>query len=82
MNLEDPQTKKALHDAVVCISEEMDKLDEARDQIKEIIIALSKATDIPKPVIRKVAKLYHKRTAATFEAEAAEIKNIYTAISS
>jgi hypothetical protein len=82
MNLEDATTKKALHDAVQCISEEMDKMDDAREQIKDIVISLSKATEIPKPMIRKVARLYHKRSAATYEAEASEIKTLYKAISS
>lgn len=74
--------KEALLEVVREISEELTKMDESRDQIKEIISAANSAFDIPKPMIRKVARLYHKRTAAAFEAEAAEIKSIYSSITS
>lgn len=74
--------KAALLEVVREISHEFSKMDDARDQIKNIIGAAFDNYGIPKPMIRKVARLYHKRTAAAFEAEAAEIKNIYSTITS
>lgn len=82
IDLEDPKAKQDLLDAVREICDQYEKMDEARDMIKEIIGAVHDAHDIPKPLIRKVARLYHKRNAAAFEAEAADIKLIYSSITS
>jgi phage gpG-like protein len=80
MELEDDKTKKELLGAIREISTELYKIDEARDQIKEIIDATADAFNLPKPLVRKVAKLYHKKTAAQFEHEAEEIKSVYKQI--
>jgi hypothetical protein len=80
IDLTDPKTKKELLDAVQEISHELGKMDDCRDQIKNIIDAAADAFDMPKPLIRKVAKLYHKKNAAQFENETAEIKNVYKQI--
>ena len=81
-NIEDPKKKQEMLDAVREICEQYRIMDEARDQVKEIISATHDALDIPKPLIRKVSRLYHKKTAGAFETETAEIKSIYTAITS
>jgi hypothetical protein len=80
IDLEDPKAKQDMLDAVREICKEYAKMDEARDQVKEIIGAIHDAHGIPKPLVRKVSRLYHKRTAAAFETETSEIKNLYTAI--
>jgi hypothetical protein len=80
IDLTDSKTKQELLDAVKEISVELGKMDDCREQVKNIIDAASDAFDIPKPLIRKVAKLYHKKTAAQFENETAEIKNVYKQI--
>ena len=80
--IEDPKIKEEMLEAVRQICEQFEKMDDARDQIKEIINASHDATNIPKPMIRKVARLYHKRNAAAFEAETSGIKSLYTAITS
>lgn len=77
IDLTDSKTKQELLDAVKEISEQLGKMDDCRDQIKNIIDATADAFDLPKPLIRKVAKLYHKKNAAQFESETAEIKNVY-----
>jgi hypothetical protein len=64
------------------ISLEFDKMDEARDQVKNIVEAASKLFKIPKPLIRKVARFYHKKNISQFESEAGEIKHLYTNITS
>jgi hypothetical protein len=78
--LKDGQEKQAMLDAIKEISLEMSKMDDARDQIKEIIIAASAALEVEKKMIRKVAKLYHQKTVATFENETSEIKSLYNQI--
>jgi hypothetical protein len=80
MELEDDKTKKELLGAIREISAELYKMDEARDAIKEIIDATADAFNLPKPLVRKVARLYHKKTAAQFEHEAEEIKSVYKQI--
>ena len=80
MQIEDDKTKAELLGAVREISTELSKIDEARDQIKEIIDATADAFKLPKPLIRKVAKLYHKKNAAQFEHEAEAIKSVYKQI--
>ena len=80
IEFEDDKTKQELLGAIREISAELSKMDEARDQIKEIIDATADAFDLPKPLIRKVARLYHKKTAAQFETEAEEIKSVYKQI--
>jgi hypothetical protein len=80
MEIEDAKTKEELLGAIREISAELAKMDEARDAIKEIIDAAADAFTLPKPLIRKVAKLYHKKTAAQFEHEAEEIKSVYKQI--
>jgi len=78
--IDDKEKKNAMLSAVKEISEELHKIEVSRDQIKEIIGATSDALDIEKKLIRVVAKLYHKRTAAAFEIESAEIKELYSDI--
>lgn len=80
MQIEDDKTKAELLGAVREISTELSKMDEARDQIKEIIDATADAFNLPKPLIRKVARLYHKKNAAQFEHEADAIKSVYKQI--
>ena len=82
IDIEDPKTKQEMLDAVREICEQFRIMDDARDQVKEIIIAAHDALDIPKPMIRKVARLYHKKNASAVEAENAAIKSIYTVITS
>jgi len=80
LDLQDPKAKQDLLGSIREICEEMEKMDAARDQIKEIIGSVYDAHDISKPLIRKVARMYHKRTAAAFQTEASNIKDLYTAI--
>lgn len=82
IDTEDPKVKEQMLTVIREICDEFEKMDDARDQIKEIINATHSALKIPKPLIRKVARLYHKRNAAAFEAEAADIKSLYTVITS
>lgn len=82
IDITDPKVKQEMHDAVREICEQLSIIDDARDQIKEIINAAHDALGIHKPMIRKVARLYHKKNASAFEAEAEGIKSIYTAITS
>jgi hypothetical protein len=80
--LSDPEAKKALLNAMKEISETMSEMETSRIQIGEIVAAVFDKYEIPKPYIRKVARLYHKQTVVAFENEAAVIKDLYKAITS
>jgi hypothetical protein len=79
-HLKDESEQRAMLDAIKEIGEELSKMDDARDQMKEIINATSDALDVEKSFIRKVAKIYHKKNAASFENETSVIKDLYQQI--
>jgi hypothetical protein len=62
------------------ISQEMETIENARDQIKEIITAASDTFKIPKPLLRKVAKVYHNRDLSKHQTALAEVKDLYADI--
>lgn len=80
IDLEDDEQKLDMLNVIKEIGKEMFKMDASRDQIKEIIGAASDSFNIPKPLIRKVANLYHKKNVADFENTTSEIKNLYNTI--
>lgn len=81
VDFDDPKFQEALRDAVKEICNELETIAEARDQVKEIIHATSEALGIEKGYVRKVANLYFKRSAAQFDQEARDIRDLYKAIS-
>lgn len=78
IDLKDEKTKAELVAVMKEISNELDTIEGARDQIKEIIAAASDTFDISKGLLRKVARFYHNRNIAEYENEAHEIKNLYS----
>jgi len=80
IDLKDEEQKLDMLNVIREIGAEMSKMDDSRDQIKEIIGAAAETFDISKPLIRKVARLFHKKNVADFENETSEIKNLYKAI--
>ena len=78
--LKDDNARVAMLGVMKEISEQMAKMDVAREQVNEILTAAASAFDIPKPMLRKVSKLYHKQAMAEFESETADVKNIYNQI--
>jgi hypothetical protein len=80
IDVEDEQQKLDMLNVIKEIGIELSKMDDSRDQIKQIIGAAAEEFDIGKPLIRKVARLYHKKNVADFENETSDIKNLYKAI--
>ena len=80
IDLTDKTKQKEVLDAIREISIELTKMDEARIQVNEILIASASAFDLEKKTLRKVAKLYHSRTAAAFTEEVTDITDLYSAI--
>lgn len=75
--LKDDKARAAMLGVMKEISEQMSKIDVARDQVNEILDAAAKAFEIAKPMLRKVSKLYHKQAMSEYETEVADVKNIY-----
>jgi hypothetical protein len=59
---------------------QLSAMDDCREQVKNIVDALHSSLDVPKPYIRKVARLFHKKAGAAFEEETTEIKGLYNAL--
>jgi len=78
IDLQDPKTKSELIAVMKEISNELDTVESARDQIKEIIAAASDTFGISKGLLRKVSRFYHNRNIAEYENEAHEIKSLYS----
>lgn len=81
LEFEDASEKAAFIAVMKEISDELHNIEAARDQIKEIIDAAHDTFDVPKPLLRKLSRFYHKKNFGTFEIEAAELKNLYAQIS-
>jgi Holliday junction resolvasome RuvABC ATP-dependent DNA helicase subunit len=80
IELKDEKEKQELLAVMKEISRAMHESEVARDQIKEIIDAAHSTFDIPKTLLRKVSRFYHKKNFGVFENEAAEIKNLYAQV--
>lgn len=78
--IENEAKRLALQAVLTEISKEMDAIADSRDQIKEIIVAASSTFDIPKPLLRKVARIYYNKNLAAVQNELAEVKELYVGI--
>jgi F0F1-type ATP synthase membrane subunit b/b' len=67
----------ALNAALSEISKEMETISDCRETIKEIIDSASKTFKVEKPLLRKVARVYHNKNIAKYENEISEMKSLY-----
>lgn len=61
MSLSSPEDKKKLKNAITEISNSMTRMEAERDLIKEIVKEQSDQFQIPKKILAKIAKTYHKQ---------------------
>jgi hypothetical protein len=61
MTVSSPEDKKKLKGAIQEISNSMTRMEAERDLIKEIIKEQSDQFQIPKKILSKIAKTYHKQ---------------------
>jgi hypothetical protein len=61
MSLSSPEDKKKLKNAIQEISHSMTRMEAERDLIKEIVKEQSDQFMIPKKILAKIAKTYHKQ---------------------
>lgn len=72
--------REGLNFVIKEIATELGNMDDAREQIKNIIDDASKQFNIEKPLIRKVSKLYYKQNMPVFENETSIVRELYRAI--
>jgi archaellum component FlaC len=77
--LDDDQLK-ALRDGVKEISVHMSKMDREREGIKDIVASLKDELKIPKKIINRIAKTYHKQNFAEVNVEDNEFATLYTTV--
>ena len=76
MNLT-PEQKKELQSAIGEISGSMTRMEAERDLIREIVKDKSQALQIPKKVITKIAKTYHKQNLTQEVADHEDFVELY-----
>jgi intein-encoded DNA endonuclease-like protein len=75
-----PEQKKTLQDAIGEISNSMIRTEAERDLIREIVKEQSDTLQIPKKVISKIAKTYHKQNLAQEVADHEDFVELYEKI--
>jgi hypothetical protein len=75
-----PEQKKDLQGAIQEISNSMIRTEAERDLIREIVKEQSDTLQIPKKVISKIAKTYHKQNLAQEVAEHEDFVELYEKI--
>ena len=81
MNLT-PEQKNELHKAIREISDSMTRTEAERDLIKEIVKDQSDQLQIPKKVISKIAKTFHRQNLAHEVADHEEFVELYEKVTS
>lgn len=61
MTISSPEDKKKLKDAITEISKSMTRMEAERDLIKEILKEQSDQFQIPKKILSKIAKTFHRQ---------------------
>jgi intein-encoded DNA endonuclease-like protein len=75
-----PEQKKDLQGAIQEISNSMIRTEAERDLIREIVKEQSDTLQIPKKVISKIAKTYHKQNLAQEVADHEDFVELYEKI--
>jgi hypothetical protein len=75
-----PEQKKDLQGAIQEISNSMIRTEAERDLIREIVKEQSDTLQIPKKVIAKIAKTYHKQNLAQEVADHEDFVELYEKI--
>ena len=77
MNIQDPETRQKIRATFGEISASMTRIEAEKDLIKETIKKLSEDHSIPKSVLNKAAKIYHKQTYTKEVQEQENVTSLY-----
>lgn len=75
--LSNPEDRKKLMNGIKEISNSFTRIEGERELIKEIIADLSEKFDLTKPVLRKIARTYHKQNYNEETAQFEEFAELY-----
>ena len=74
------EDRKRIKSAMEEISNSYVRVEAERDFVKEAINSLSEEVDVPKNILRKMAKIYHKQNMADVVSELEDIEALMEAI--
>jgi TRAP-type mannitol/chloroaromatic compound transport system substrate-binding protein len=73
----DEEQIKILKAGLQNMSDVLTMIDASRETLKEIVNSVHEEINVPKSLIKKMAKVYHKGTFAKVTAENSEFESIY-----
>lgn len=80
MQLSNPADRKKVKDAINEISNSLTRIEAERDLIKEIVKEVSDTHQIPRKIIRKMAKTYHSQNLTQEVQEHEEFVDLYESV--
>ena len=80
MQLSNPTDRKKVRDAINEISNSLTRIEAERDLIKEIVKEVSDTHQIPRKIVRKMAKTYHSQNLTQEVQEHEEFVDLYESV--
>lgn len=80
MNVTSPVDKKKILDAMREISDSMTRISTERDLVKDIVKEVSDNFQIPRKVVNKIARTYHKQNLTQEVQEHEEFVELYDSV--
>ena len=77
MTISNAADRKKILDAITEISNSMTRISAERDFIKDAVIDVSDKFQIPKKIVAKMARVYHKQSFNTESEENSEFESLY-----
>ena len=74
------EDRKRIRNAMEEISNSYTRVESERDFVKDAINALSEEVDVPKNILRKMARIYHKQNMQDVVAEVEDIEALMESI--
>lgn len=74
------EDRKRIRNAMEEISNSYTRVEAERDFVKDAINALSEEVDVPKNILRKMARIYHKQNMQDVVAEVEDIEALMESI--
>lgn len=80
MQLSNPEDRKKVRDAINEISNYLTRIEAERDLIKDIVKEVSDTHQIPRKIVRKMAKTYHSQNLTQEVQEHEEFVDLYESV--
>lgn len=76
----DDEQLKILRDGIKEMSVVMSKIDIHKESLKDIVVSVYEEIKIPKKIINRIAKVYHKNSFAEVIVEDKEFETLYSTV--